>query len=168
MWIQPLSQKHRGQAGAGSSCQRVCTAWVLFAVRWPWAKSLNHSVPPFSDFCDDYRLVKLRYPGPRYGVGLINGLVMCFEIHWSDLSACTVKALVPVLIYVQTDYSRLLLLSPNRVISSLFAVLLLDLSVWPPFLTTLFLYCFCFLHCIKHRHFYCHLNSCWVSMTFQV
>lgn len=84
--------------------------------------------------------------------------------HWSDLSVYVLKALVPFLIYVQGCF---LLLSPNHVILSLFAVLLLDLSVWPPFLSTLFLCCFCFLCCIKHRHIYCHLNNYWVSLFFR-
>lgn len=64
----------------------------------------------------------------------------------------------PFRLYCQTTclrpylrYSCLLWLSPKHVISSLFAWLLLDLSVWPPFLATLFL-------CINHRHLYCHLN----------
>ena len=115
----PLSQKHREEAGAGSSCGRIWTVWVLFPAQWPWTKPLRHSVQSFSD---DYQVMVPSSQG--YGGGLINELVMCFEIHWFDLSACTSKALVPVLIYVQTDYSCLLLLSPNRVISSLLVLLL--------------------------------------------
>lgn len=84
--------------------------------------------------------------------------------HWSDLSVYVLKALVPFFIYVQGCF---LLMSPNHAILSLFAVLLLDLSVWPPFLSTLFLCCFCFLCCIKHRHIYCHLNNYWVSLFFR-
>lgn len=49
----------------------------------------------------------------------------------------------------------------------LFAVLLLVLAVWPPFLFTLFLCCFCFLCCIMLRHLYCHLNNYWVSLIFR-
>lgn len=134
-------------------CSQLCdleqSHWTILWLLW-WLSSYSTYLPGVN------------------GAGLINELVMCFEIHWSDLSACTIKALVPVLICVQVDYSCLLLLFPKHVISSVFAVLLLDWSVWPPFLTTLFFYYFCFLHCIKHRDLYCHLNSYWVLLTFQV
>lgn len=78
--------------------------------------------------------VELRTRMPGVWCCLINKLVTCFEIHWSDLSACVLEALVPLFIYVQTDKSCLLLLSPNRIISGLCAVLLL---------TFLFVHLFC-------------------------
>lgn len=136
-----------------SSYRRTWAACVLFPIQRPWAKSPKLSVLWRSDFCDEYQVTVPSSQG--YGAGLINELVICFEIHWSDLSACTIKALVCVLIYVQIDYSRLLLLFPNLVISCLLAALLPDCSpVFCPYSS--FLYCPYFLHCIKHGHLYCH------------
>ena len=130
---------------------RTWAAWVLFPTWWPWAKSLNHSVPWFSDSCDEYQVTVPSSQG--YGASLINELVICFEIHLSDRSACTIKALVCVLIYVQIDYSWLLTLSSQACLLC-FCLTPQCGHVFCPFSS--FLYCPYFLHCVKHGSLYCH------------
>lgn len=121
---------------------------------------LNPSVPPFSDFCDDCQVMVPS--SQKYGAGLINKLVMCFEIHWSDLSVCTIKALVPVLIYVQTDYSCLLTMSSQVCLLCFCLTCLSGQHFWWLHSSAAFAF-----STALNRHIYSHLNSYGVSLAIQ-
>lgn len=73
-----------------------------------------------------------------YAAGLINDLVTCFEICWSDRSVCTIKTLVPVLIYAETDYSSLLTLLSQVCLLCFFLTFLSGHLFWPLYSSTAF------------------------------
>lgn len=145
-----MPQKHKGRAGAGSSCDLYCV-WVLFPALWPWAKSLNPCAT--LQWCL-WWLSGYGTPFPRVWSWVIKqvGNVLWDPLIWPFRLYRQTTCLCPYLC------ANWLQLSPKHVISSLFAWLLVNLSghlFWPLYSSVLSTGIFTVI-------------SIWVLLTFQV